>query len=176
MHMAARAAWVAWAAWTCKSTRPTGQPASWLTGQNRKVEQATGSPANAGLSFMAGRSKLDRARSFCYGRTPWMCTGEILMQRPTPSQQLRCRLNRCGTNAVLDEGFVAEVKQFSGAKMARQHSLPFEYCARSRDSSRILELYGTGGVMQASIRKARARPDDARRCPRDSLRAALALL
>jgi len=53
------------------------------------------------------------------------------------------------TNIVLDERLVAQVKQLSGAKTTREAvQLALEHYARSRDYSRVLALYGSGGVSE----------------------------
>lgn len=53
------------------------------------------------------------------------------------------------TNIVLDERLVARVKQLSGAKTTREAvQLALEHYTRSRDYSRVLTLYGTGGVAE----------------------------
>jgi Arc/MetJ family transcription regulator len=53
------------------------------------------------------------------------------------------------TNIVLDERLVKRVKQLSGAKTTREAvQLALEHYARSRDYSRVLALYGTGGVSE----------------------------
>lgn len=51
------------------------------------------------------------------------------------------------TNIVLDERLVARVKRLSGARTTREAvQLALEHYSRSRDYSRLLALYGTGGV------------------------------
>jgi Arc/MetJ family transcription regulator len=51
------------------------------------------------------------------------------------------------TNIVLDDRLVAQVKRLSGARTTREAvQLALEHYARSRDYSRVLALYGTGGV------------------------------
>ena len=53
------------------------------------------------------------------------------------------------TNIVLDEGLVARVKQLSGATTTREAvQLALEHYTRSRDYSRVLALYGTGGISE----------------------------
>lgn len=51
------------------------------------------------------------------------------------------------TNVVLDEKLVARVKRLSRARTTREAiQLALEHYARSRDYSKVLALYGTGGV------------------------------
>lgn len=51
------------------------------------------------------------------------------------------------TNIVLDERLVARVKRLSRAKTTRDAvQLALEHYTRSRDYSKVLALYGTGGV------------------------------
>jgi Arc/MetJ family transcription regulator len=51
------------------------------------------------------------------------------------------------TNIVLDERLVARVKRLSRAKTTREAvHVALEHYARSRDYSKVLALYGTGGV------------------------------
>ena len=53
------------------------------------------------------------------------------------------------TNIVLDEQLVARVKRLSGAKTTREAvQLALEHYTRSRDYSRVLALYGSGGVSE----------------------------
>lgn len=53
------------------------------------------------------------------------------------------------TNIVLDERLVARVKRLSGAATTREAvQLALEHYARSRDYSRVLALYGSGGVSE----------------------------
>ena len=53
------------------------------------------------------------------------------------------------TNVVLDEKLVARVKKLSGAKSTREAvQLALEHYARSRDYSKVLALYGTGGIQK----------------------------
>jgi len=51
------------------------------------------------------------------------------------------------TNIVLDARLVARVKRLAGAKTTREAvQVALDHYARSRDYSRIMSLYGTGGV------------------------------
>lgn len=51
------------------------------------------------------------------------------------------------TNIVLDERLVARVKRLSRTKTTREAvQVALEHYARSRDYSKILALYGSGGV------------------------------
>lgn len=51
------------------------------------------------------------------------------------------------TNIVLDERLVARVKRLSGARTTREAvQLALDHYIRSRDYSRVLALYGSGGV------------------------------
>jgi Arc/MetJ family transcription regulator len=51
------------------------------------------------------------------------------------------------TNIVLDGSLVEKVKRLSGAKTTKHAvQLALEHYTRSRDYSRVLALYGTGGV------------------------------
>jgi len=51
------------------------------------------------------------------------------------------------TNIVLDARLVARVKRLAGTKTTREAvQIALDHYARSRDYSRILSLYGTGGV------------------------------
>jgi Arc/MetJ family transcription regulator len=51
------------------------------------------------------------------------------------------------TNIVLDERLVARVKRLSRAKTTREAvHVALEHYARSRDYSKVLALYGSGGV------------------------------
>lgn len=51
------------------------------------------------------------------------------------------------TNIVLDERLVAKVKRLSRTKTTREAvQIALEHYARSRDYSKVLALYGTGGV------------------------------
>ena len=51
------------------------------------------------------------------------------------------------TNIVLDGELVEKVKRLSGARTTRDAvQLALEHYTRSRDYSRVLALYGTGGV------------------------------
>jgi Arc/MetJ family transcription regulator len=70
------------------------------------------------------------------------------MKKPKSSQRSAVSVKTGSrTNVVLDERLVAKVKRLSGAKTTREAvQLALEHYARSRDSSRILELYGAGGV------------------------------
>lgn len=53
------------------------------------------------------------------------------------------------TNIVLDERLVARVKRLSGARTTREAvQLALDHYVRSRDYSRVLELYGSGGVAE----------------------------
>jgi Arc/MetJ family transcription regulator len=53
------------------------------------------------------------------------------------------------TNVVLDEKLVTRVKRLSRAKTTREAiQLALEHYARSRDYSKVLALYGTGGVAE----------------------------
>lgn len=59
------------------------------------------------------------------------------------------------TNIVLDERLVARVKRLSGAKTTREAvQLALDHYVRSRDYSRVLELYGSGGVAEGYNPKA----------------------
>ena len=51
------------------------------------------------------------------------------------------------TNIVLDERLVARVKRLARAKTTREAvHVALEHYARSRDYSKVLALYGSGGV------------------------------
>lgn len=51
------------------------------------------------------------------------------------------------TNIVLDERLVSRVKRLSRAKTTREAvHMALEHYARSRDYSKVLALYGSGGV------------------------------
>lgn len=51
------------------------------------------------------------------------------------------------TNVVLDQRLVAKVKRLSRAKTTREAvQVALEHYARSRDYSKVLSLYGSGGV------------------------------
>jgi Arc/MetJ family transcription regulator len=53
------------------------------------------------------------------------------------------------TNIVLDERLVAKVKRLSGARTTREAvQLALDHYVRSRDYSRVLALYGSGGVAE----------------------------
>lgn len=59
------------------------------------------------------------------------------------------------TNIVLDERLVAQVKRLSGAKTTREAvQLALDHYVRSRDYSRVLALYGSGGVTEGYDPKA----------------------
>ena len=51
------------------------------------------------------------------------------------------------TNIVLDARLVARVKRLAGTKTTREAvQVALDHYARSRDYSRVLSLYGSGGV------------------------------
>lgn len=59
------------------------------------------------------------------------------------------------TNIVLDERLVARVKRLSGARTTRDAvQLALDHYVRSRDYSRVLALYGSGGVSEGYDPKA----------------------
>ncbi len=61
------------------------------------------------------------------------------------------------TNIVLDARLVARVKQLAGTKTTREAvQVALDHYARSRDYSRALSLYGTGGVAEGYDPKAAA--------------------
>lgn len=59
------------------------------------------------------------------------------------------------TNIVLDERLVVQVKRLSGARTTREAvHLALDHYIRSRDNSRVLALYGSGGVAEGYDPKA----------------------
>jgi len=59
------------------------------------------------------------------------------------------------TNIVLDARLVTRVKRLSGTKTTREAvQIALDHYTRSRDYSRILSLYGTGGVAKGYDPKA----------------------
>ena len=63
------------------------------------------------------------------------------------------------TNIVLDAALVARVKRLSGTKTTRDAvQVALDHYARSRDYSKILSLYGSGGVAKGYDPKAVAPP------------------
>lgn len=59
------------------------------------------------------------------------------------------------TNIVLDARLVARVKRLAGTKTTREAvQIALDHYARSRDNSRVLSLYGSGGVAKGYDPKA----------------------
>lgn len=59
------------------------------------------------------------------------------------------RTKAARTNIVLDGRLIARVKHLSGARTTREAvQLALDHYIRSRDYSRVLALYGTGGVAE----------------------------
>ncbi len=68
---------------------------------------------------------------------------------PTPTK------SGARTNIVLDAKLVARVKRLAGTKTTREAvQVALDHYARSRDYSRVLSLYGTGGVAEGYDPKA----------------------
>lgn len=69
------------------------------------------------------------------------------MAKRTTRAKSAVNVRSARTNIVLDERLVARVKRLSGAKTTREAvQLALEHYTRSRDYSRVLSLYGAGGV------------------------------